>query len=159
MVKTIINGLNSMEKLFTYIFYKACKFDEFIYKDENQWSQYYGAIVVTIFIVYSLYLFLDIFFFFFNPVFLKIVDISFNYTATIILISTAVFVNYKKKYKQLFKVYYNFSKKEKRILFGATVLYIALLIVGNIWISEYIREYNITGVHVFEKFHNLKWKY
>lgn len=148
-----------IREFFEFIFYKACKFDEFISKDKYEWTYFYGVIIVTLFITLNIDLLLNILFYFFDPTNLKLIGKYFKFVITLILLLVLIYVRRQNKYVQIMNKCKAFSKKKKYLYGVLSLIYLVFLIVFNLWISEYIREYNITGVHVFEKFHNLKWKY
>ena len=148
-----------IKEFFEFIFYKACRFDEFISGDSAEWTYFYGVIIVSLYITLSLCLILNVLFYFLMPLQLYLLGEYFKIVITIILFLVLMYVRRKKRYIQIMEKCKEFPKKKKYLYWILSFLYLVFLIVFNLWISEYIREYNITGIHVFEKFHNLKWKY
>lgn len=135
-------------KLLEYIFYKACKFDDYISKDSEQWSQYYGSIIIALVISHSIFLVQDISCYFLIPSILAVIDSGYIYLITLVLILTLFYVSYKKRYLQIVEKCENMSKKEKRIYGILSLIYIIGLIVGTIWISQLIRDYNLEGKYI-----------
>ncbi|MDE5423321.1 hypothetical protein L3073_13965 [Ancylomarina sp. DW003] len=135
-------------KLLEYIFYKACKFDDFICRDNEQWSQYYGSIIITLVISHSIFLVQDVFCYFLEPSILDTLNAIYIYVVMAILILTLIYVMHKKRYLQIVEKCENMSKNEKRQYGVFSLLYIVMLIIGTIWINELIRDYNLEGKYI-----------
>ena len=138
-----------MKELFEYIFYKAFRFDAFISGDDDKKAHFYGVIIVSLFISLKLYLFLSVLFYLMWPENLWVIDDYFKYLLTLILVIVSLYVKHKQRYLQIINKCEKFPKKKKRLYWILSTLYLIILIVLNLWIDEYIRDYNTDRSHIF----------
>ncbi|MDE5423322.1 hypothetical protein L3073_13970 [Ancylomarina sp. DW003] len=131
-----------MKKLFDYIFYKACKLDEFISGDSADWTFFYGVIITTLFSTLGIYLIANVLLYFYYPNYITVFESSFKYLIIIILLIILFYVRYKRRYIKILEKCTKMPKKEKRLYGTISLLYILFVIVGNLWISELIRDNN-----------------
>ncbi|MGQ1908991.1 hypothetical protein ACT3CE_04320 [Marinifilum sp. RC60d5] len=131
-----------MKKFWEYIFYRACKLDEFISGDAAEWTYFYGVIITTLFSTLGIYFIVSVFLYYCYPNYLIAFESFFKYLITIVLFSILFYVRNKKRYIKILKKTAKIPKKEKRLYSILSLLYIIIVVLGEFWIGDLIRNSN-----------------
>lgn len=131
-----------MKKFWEYIFYRACKLDEFISGDGAEWTYFYGVIITTLFSTLGIYFIVSVFLYYCHPNYLITFESSFKYLITIVLFSILFYVRNKKRYAKILEKTAEMPKTEKRLYCILSLLYIIIVVLGDFWISDLIRNSN-----------------
>lgn len=113
-----------------------------------EWTYFYGVIIVTLFVSLNLYLIMNVLLYYFMPDELDLIGEYFKFIITAILLLVLIYVRREKRYVQIMEKCKKFPKKKKNLYGILSLLYLVILITCNLWIGEFIRDYNLEGKYI-----------